>query len=187
MFNELNPRQSSILLSEPFMLDEAFERSVVLLYEHSPMCTEGIILNQNSTLYLDYFIDEVENENIPLYTGGPEQDCAIYFIHRAFDKIQSGKHLFEDLYWGGDYDRLFDLFNQNLLSPQEVKVFVGHCRWEAGQLDQEIRQNSWAVNNSYHAELPLIEQGEELWKNILIDMGPKYAHVANFPKNPAYN
>ncbi|MGH2622856.1 MAG: YqgE/AlgH family protein, partial [Sphingobacterium sp.] len=125
MFNELIPRRGSILLSEPFMLDELFERSVILLYEHdSTLQSGGVILNQNSSLHLHDFIDEVENENIPLYTGGPVQDCAIFFIHRAFDKIQSGQHLFNDLYWGGDYNRLFELFNQNLLSPQEVKMFV---------------------------------------------------------------
>jgi len=188
MFNELNPHRGSLLLSEPFMLDETFERSVILLCEHDPkLQTVGLILNQNSTFGLSDFIDDVENENIPLYIGGPVETVSVFFIHRAYDKIQSGTHLFEDLYWGGDYDRLFELFNQNLLSPAEVKMFIGYCGWQAGQLDAEIKQNSWAVNNSFNVDLAFIQQGEQLWKEVLINMGPKYAHVANFPKRPEYN
>jgi len=188
MFNEFIPKTGSLLISEPFMLDQNFERSVVLLCEHNDTeGTVGLVLNHRSMLYLSDVLDGINNTEIPLYFGGPVEENALFFIHKAFDKLQSGNHIVDDLYWGGDFDRLKELINDNLLNQDEVKLFLGYSGWSIGQLDQEIKQNSWAVHNSFNIDLTFINDGEDLWKETIISMGPKYAHVANFPKRPEFN
>ena len=80
MFNEHTPKQGSLLLSEPFMLDPNFERSVVLLCEHNEDGTVGMVLNHRSQLLLSDVMD-VEVVDFPLYIGGPVQNNAIFFLH----------------------------------------------------------------------------------------------------------
>lgn len=188
MFNEHIPKRGSLLLSEPFMLDQNFERSVILLCEHDEQDgTVGLILNHRSVLTLSDIIPEIENMDFPLYFGGPVEENALFFLHRAYDKLQSGTSITDDLYWGGDFERLKQLISENMISSDEVKLFLGYSGWSARQLQAEIDQNSWAVHNSFNIELAFISDGEDLWKEALISMGPKYAHVANFPKRPEYN
>lgn len=188
MFNEFTPKKGSLLISEPFMLDQNFERSVILLCEHNDSDgTIGLVLNHRSMLNLSDVLEGMDNTEVPLYFGGPVEGNALFFIHRAYDKLKSGNHIVDDLYWGGDFDHLRDLLNDNLLSSDEVKLFLGYSGWSPGQLDEEIKQNSWAVHNSFHIDLTFINDGEDLWKETIISMGPKYAHVANFPKRPEFN
>lgn len=186
MFNEHTPKQGSLLLSEPFMLDPNFERSVILLCEHNADGTVGMILNHRSQLLLSAVMD-IEVVDFPLYIGGPVQNNAVFFLHRAFDKITDGMHIFGDVYWGGDFDLAITLINEGILSTDEIKFFLGYSGWAEGQLNDEINQNSWAVNNKFSTELTFITDGEDLWKQTLISLGPKYAHVANFPKSPNLN
>ncbi|MCA5003784.1 YqgE/AlgH family protein [Sphingobacterium bovistauri] len=186
MFNADTPQQGSLLLSEPFMLDPNFERSVVLLCEQNEDGTIGIILNHRSNLLLSDVMDSIITP-FPLYLGGPVQDNALFFIHRAFDKIEDGTHIYDDIYWGGDFDLAVELINKGTLSSDEIKFFLGYSGWADGQLTDEINLNSWAVHNRFSTELTFITDGEDLWKQALISLGPKYAHVANFPKSPNLN
>lgn len=186
MFNAHTPKQGSLLLSEPFMLDPNFERSVVLLCEHNEDGTVGMILNHRSQLLLSDVMD-VEVIDFPLYIGGPVQNNAVFFLHRAIDKIPDSTHIYEDIYWGGDFDLAIMMINEGYLSTDEIKFFLGYSGWTAGQLGDEINQNSWAVHNKFSTELTFITDGEDLWKQALISLGPKYAHVANFPKSPNLN
>lgn len=188
MFSEFEPKQGSLLLSEPFMLDQNFERSVIMLCEHDDVeGTVGLILNHRSIMTLADIVDGVESFEYPVYIGGPVEQNTLFFVHRMYDKLNSGTHIVDDVYWGGDFELLVDLINGYEISPEEVKLFLGYSGWSPGQLDHEIRQNSWAVHNSYGTDLAFITDGEDLWKHALISLGPKYAHVANFPKRPEYN
>ncbi|GAA4514691.1 YqgE/AlgH family protein [Sphingobacterium thermophilum] len=186
MFNSNPPKQGSLLLSEPFMLDPNFERSVVLLCEHNEDGTIGLILNQRSSLLLSDVVD-MDVADFPLYIGGPVQHNAIFYLHRAPEKIENGKLIYKDIYWGGDFEKAVFLINEGILSTTEIKFFLGYSGWSPGQLDEEINQNSWAVHNEYSTELTFLTDGEDLWKQALISLGPKYAHVANFPKSPYLN
>lgn len=188
MFNEFEPKKGSLLLSEPFMLDENFERSVILLCEHDQEDgTVGLILNHPSVMLLSDVWDGVDNNEFPVYIGGPVEQNALFFAHKAYDRLQSGTHITQDLYWGGEFDELVRLINCYSVSTDEVKIFLGYSGWSPGQLENEIQQNSWAIHNSFDQDLAFYQDGEDLWKRALISLGPKYAHVANFPKRPEFN
>ncbi|NGM61997.1 YqgE/AlgH family protein [Sphingobacterium sp. SGG-5] len=187
MFNSNTPVQGSLLVSEPFMLDPNFERSVVMLCEHNEDGTVGLVLNHQSTLLLSDLSDDIQNEKFKLYFGGPVQSNALFFLHRAYDRLLSGTKVYQDVYWGGDFERLVFLINEDLIQPEEIKFFLGYSGWSTGQLNDEIDQNNWAVHRDYDQFLIFLNDGEDLWKRTLINLGPKYAHVANFPKSPNLN
>lgn len=187
MFSEFTPAQGALLISEPFMLDPNFERSVLMLCEHNEEGTVGLILNQASSLVLSDVMDEIENPNFPLYIGGPVESNALFFLHKIYDKLESGTPIIDDVYWGGNFEKLIVLINEGLVHAEEVKFFLGYSGWAPEQLDKEIQNNSWAVCRDYNTHISFMADGEDLWKNALIAMGPKYAHVANFPKSPNLN
>jgi putative transcriptional regulator len=93
----------------------------------------------------------------------------------------------EGVYWGGNFETIKILINNYQLNPKEIKFFAGYSGWDAGQLNNELEQNSWLVTNKYNNEVIFVENEENLWKEVVIGLGPRYAHIANFPENPQWN
>ena len=66
--NHIVPAKGRILISEPFLRDQIFGRSVVLLIDHTPDGSMGLVLNKPLPISLNTLIDDVEfTERIPLY------------------------------------------------------------------------------------------------------------------------
>lgn len=188
MFSAFNPKKGSLLLSEPFMLDSHFQRSVVLLCEHHPADSSmGFILNNRSNLVLSDLLPDMEDVNFPVYIGGPVEVESLYFIHNLGDQIPHSVHLLDDVYIGGDFEQALFLIKEGIVKNEQIKFFIGYAGWSPNQLQEEIEQNSWAVHNNFPSEIVFLSDGEDLWKQALISLGPKYAHVAHFPQRPDLN
>jgi len=187
MINRNQPQIGSLLVSEPFMLDPNFTRSVVLLGEDNESGVIGWVLNQPSELYLSDVMEDMEGVNFRLYIGGPVGHDSLQFVHKCYNKLQSGSDLGNGIYWGGNFETLRTLLLNNQIEEEEVKFFLGYSGWTNGQLEQEIQENTWMVSNHYNPDLVFVNDGEDLWKEAVVNLGPKYAHVAQFPKNPMWN
>lgn len=186
MLSPDKPQKGSLLVSEPFMLDPNFKRSVVLLTEVEEQGAIGFILNQKSNLLLSDLIPE-SNSELPVYIGGPVANDSLHFIHSCYDKLNSGIEIKEGVYWGGNFEALQILLNTGQIEPAEIKLFIGYSGWGEEQLETELKQNSWLVSHSFNSEVLFVEDEENLWREVVIGLGPKYAHIANFPENPQWN
>lgn len=187
MLSQLQPSTGKLLISEPFLMDPNFKRSVVLLTELQEEGAVGFILNHRSSLLLSDLIADFTGSEIPVYLGGPVAVDTIHFVHRCYDKLQSGEEVAEGIYWGGDFEALKILINSNRIAADEIKFFIGYSGWSAEQLDNEMKENTWIVSDQFHADVVFSNNEEELWKEVIINLGPKYAHVSNFPQNPNLN
>lgn len=187
MLSRIAPSAGKLLISEPFLSDPNFKRSVVLLAEHEAQGTLGFILNQPSTLLLKDLVPDLWEANFPVFIGGPVEVDTIHFIHRCYDKLQSGEEIAKGIYWGGNFETLKILVNNHNISASEVKFFLGYSGWGEEQLDEEIKENTWIVSNEYHPDVVFSANEEKLWREVIINLGPKYAHISNFPSDPNLN
>lgn len=187
MLNNIKPKTGRLLISEPFMADPNFKRSVVLLTEHGDDGTVGYILNQVGNLMLNDVIQDLWDAKNYIYFGGPVAADTLHFIHRSYDKLQSGEPIGNGLYWGGNFETLKILLNTNAISAEEIKFFMGYSGWDHGQLDREIEQNAWMVSDTFNPDLIFSNDDEKLWRDVIVNLGPKYAHISNFPVDPSLN
>lgn len=187
MLSRLKPACGRLLISEPFLKDPHFKRSVVLMTEHNEDGTFGFVLNQPSALVLKDLVPELATANYPIFIGGPVEVDTIHFIHRCYDKLHSGDEIAKGIYWGGNFEALKILVNNNSITQGEIKFFLGYSGWSDGQLEEEINENTWIVSDKYHQELIFSQDEEQLWKEVIINLGDKYAHVSNFPSDPSLN
>ncbi len=187
MLSPLKPKNGSLIVSEPFMSDPNFKRSVVLLTECEAAGAIGFILNQKSNLLLNDLISDLMGTDFPVYVGGPVEPDTLHFVHSCYDKLNSGIKIREGVFWGANFETLKILLNNNQINHDEIKFFVGYSGWGAGQLNEELNQNSWLVTDKYSPEVIFVEDEENLWREVVIGLGPKYAHIANFPENPQWN
>lgn len=187
MLSRLAPSSGKLLISEPFLMDPNFKRSVVLLTEHQEGGTMGLVLNQPSSLFLKDVILELDTAEFPIYIGGPVGLDTIHFVHRCGDRVSDGEEIGKGIYWGGNFEALKILIANNSIAHEDIKFFIGYSGWGEGQLDDEIEENTWIVSDQFHPDVVFSNNEEELWKEVIINLGPKYAHVSNFPSNPNLN
>ncbi len=179
-------QNGSILISEPFLGDPNFERSVVVICQHDPEGTVGLVLNRISNLSLSDVV-EVNQQvfDMALAVGGPMQPNTLHYIHQLAD-LPDAKAISTELYWGGDFEELTRLLNDGVVSEDQIRFFVGYSGWSPGQLEEEIEKNVWFVNNNAANKL-LTLNTDTLWRDILKEMGGKYKMYANYPADPSLN
>lgn len=179
-------KSGSILISEPFLGDPNFERTVVLICRHDEEGSFGLILNRKSNLKLGDVLEiEHFNFDMELNIGGPMQHNTLHYIHQL-PLIGDSIPLSETVYWGGDFEQLKTLLNTSKIDPDDIRFFLGYSGWSADQLEDEIKNNVWIVNNSATDNLFNLNV-DSLWRDILKQMGGKYKILSNYPIDPSLN
>jgi len=187
-FTSLEPERGDLLISEPFLPDSNFERSVILLCEHDENGSFGFVLNHLSTLKLEEVVEECNDDlsNV-LYVGGPVQQETLHIIHRCQDKIDGSQKVGEGIYWGGDFEELLLQVSTKQVNANDVRFFLGYSGWSPGQLMDEIEAKSWIVYKEPSPEQIFDLEANNLWRIILNEMGGKFKMFANYPSDPRMN
>ncbi len=185
--DKIEPQKGDLLISEPFLNDPNFVRTVVLLCEHNEEGSFGFVLNKPSQITIHELIEEVEDRDDTVFVGGPVQQNTLQFIHRNNDLIEGGMEVSDGLYWGGNFEQMLTILDGNLIGKNEIKFFVGYSGWAAGQLKGELELNSWIIFRNVGVEKIFDTNVESLWKEVLKTMGGKYKIISNFPVDPRLN
>ncbi|MCO5232908.1 MAG: YqgE/AlgH family protein [Chitinophagales bacterium] len=173
-----------LLVSEPFMDDPNFKRTVILITENDETGTLGLVLNKPSIFHLREVLNDFPKFNSKVYLGGPVGLDRINFIHSYPDLIPKSIQITNQLYWNGDYDSLKKNIETQQILPHNIKFFIGYSGWGIGQLEEEIKEGSWIVSKGY---TNILKSSEYLWKDVLEKMGGKYKLIANYPEDPTFN
>lgn len=175
-----------LLIANPFLKDPNFSRSVVLLCENMAEGTFGFVLNKLLPQKLNELIPELEGVNFPVYQGGPVKTDSLHFLHQYPDLIIGGEDLGNGIYWGGNFESLKIHLKNNDLDHEKVKFFVGYSGWTEGQLDFEMKEESW-VTVQATPRLIFNIQPENTWKESLRELGGEYEKMINYPLDPRLN
>ena len=184
----IQPEDGILLVADPFLKDPNFMRSVVLLCRHNiNEGSFGFSLNRELDQTLDEFLPGFENFPYKVFLGGPVQVDTIHYLHKYPDLIAGSREVIDGIYWGGDFDAVKDLINNYQLSSNEIKFFTGYSGWTSGQLDAELQEDTWIVADKFNTDMIFADAEHNLWKEVVISLGQRYAHIANFPENPTLN
>lgn len=177
----------SALLGEPFMMDENFKKAVIIICEHSPeQGTLGFVINKITQLHLSDLFDDIEIENIHIYSGGPCEEDTLHYIHTYGLEITNSIDIGNGLYWGGDFNDVKRILLENQYEKEHIRFFIGYSGWQYEQLMDEIKEHTWVINN--RTSQPLLSyEYDTLWNSILVEMGGAYKILSTYPENPILN
>lgn len=185
--NTLNVKTGDILLSEPFLNDFYFSRSVILLIDHDDNeGSLGIVINKRLSVPFNDLVRGFPEFNADVYLGGPVGTDRIFFIHTVGEIIPDSHKLKSGLYWSGNVNALKSMIKHDLIKSHEIRFYVGYAGWDAGQLRKELRLNSWVVNN-VSPKMILNTNPSKMWDVFIKNMGKRYALWNRFPLNPTDN
>jgi putative transcriptional regulator len=181
-------KAGGFLVSEPYLQDPQFFRSVVVLVEHNEQGTIGFVVNKPlPEVPLSELIDVPEGMELPVFLGGPVQQDTIFFLHHlGLGLLPKSIEVTPDLWWSSDFSRLFELIEQGFAEKNQVKVLLGYSGWRVGQLREECENESWVIAN-----VPttfVFEEGvEHLWKTVLKTLGGTFSELSRYPIDPNLN
>ena len=184
--SNVKPSQGKVLISEPFMYDYYFKRSVILLAEHSEEGSFGIVLNKLLHSKLNDIVTGFPVFDAELYVGGPVSTDKLFYIHKYGDIIPDSTEIIDGYFWGGEIEAVKELISINKITTDDIRFFVGYSGWTPNQLEEELEKNSWVVTRA-NVKDALKTKPERLWNNLVLSLGDDYAHWVNFPIDPNLN
>lgn len=175
------------MISEPFLQDENFVRSVILLCDANEKGSFGLILNKLSMFKLGDLLEGMPYLESEVYVGGPVEQNTLHFIYFGEKMLEGSVELGNQLWWGGDFTELVEKQKLGVLALENFRFFIGYSGWSEGQLDAELEQKSWIVCNNHVTRNIFFSDPDELWRDILKNMGGEYQVLANYPIDPRLN
>lgn len=185
--NNKKPEMGNLLISDPFLDEDYFRRSVILLCEHNEDGTFGFVLNN----YLDVDLHEIDEDfpNIKarISVGGPVDTQNLFFIHSFKEPIEGSVAINDELSFGGDYERILELLTLNPSLKSQIRFFLGYSGWSKDQLKGELKENSWIVANNIKTSEILDTTNNQFWNYCLEKQGERFKTISKFPINPNDN
>ena len=185
--NTTKPFEGQVLLAEPMLNSLHFGRSVILLIEVSPKegCF-GIIINKPISVQIDRLSDDLPFFDAPVFVGGPVDENRLFFLHTLGDEVPESIKIMDGLYWGGDLDIIKSLIISGQANRSNLRFFLGYAGWESGQLEKELKENTWAVGDINTHQI-MTNHPEKLWSQLTEQLGGRYRYWKMFPKDPRMN
>jgi len=127
------------------------------------------------------------DSSIPIYNGGPVEQDNLYFIHKIPKLISNSIEIANGIYWGGDFNEISSLLQENKIKESEIRFFLGYTGWNHNQLEEELEEHSWVVCPNKYENRILGETGAGFWKEKMLEFGGDYLIWSNSPENPSNN
>lgn len=184
--NRIEPKKGCILVSEPYLPDPNFERTIILLCEHNAEGSFGFVLNKPAPSKINDIMDSIKNFDAQVYVGGPVQQDTLHYIHRLHN-LEDAIEVGEGIYWGGNFEQLNVLLDSRQIAAHDLKFFLGYSGWSEGQLEEELKANSWIVSGHVDEKLIFETNAEIMWQMALKAMGGRFSVYSNYPVDPRLN
>jgi putative transcriptional regulator len=166
-----------LLIASPSMPDY-FHRAVILVVEHSDQGAFGLVLNRPSETTVGDAspeLAELIGDDHLIHVGGPVQPNAVTAVGEHSDPADATKLIVGTV-------GMVDLDDPPEL--HRLRVFAGYAGWAGGQLDDELEQEAWILDD---ARLDDPFGDGDLWADVLRRKGGEFALLARMPPDPSVN
>ena len=180
------PEKGKILISEPFLPDTFFNRTIVYLTDHSSEGSVGFIINKRLDIRVCDAIEGFDELKDYLSMGGPVGPDTLHYIHTLGDHIPNSVHIDKNIFWGGDIATVKTLISMKRINETQIRFFLGYSGWSPGQLERELKENSWVIAR-IRPDIIMTKRGNDTWKQVLRGLNNKYRIWADFPESTDMN
>lgn len=143
-----------LLLAMPSMTDQRFANAVIYICTHTEEGAMGLVINKPcdnidfpdllKQLTIEHLVKEPPEKSlkkIPLHEGGPVESGRGFILHSADYVQETTLIVSETIALTATIDILTAIAHED--GPQDYLIALGFSGWGKGQLESEIRSNSW--------------------------------------------
>jgi putative transcriptional regulator len=178
--------RGKLILAAPSLKDPNFDRTVVLIAEHSDEGAMGLVLNRPSEAAVAEAVPDltwVTDGEASVYIGGPVAANGVIVLAEWDDPERAVVLIDDDLgFVPGDTEDTDDVAG----AIRRARVYAGHAGWGPGQLESELAEDAWIVEAPLREEL-FSDDPAELWAAVLRRKGREFALLSTMPPDPSLN
>ncbi|GAC1449872.1 MAG: YqgE/AlgH family protein [Isosphaeraceae bacterium] len=177
-----------LLVATPQLIAPIFNRSVILMLDHSDSGAAGVILNRPTeatvTTIAEQVFEETSDWDKAISIGGPVPG-PLLILHTLQEL--SDQEILPGVYSTVDAARVRSLIHRK---PEPSLTLAHYSGWSAGQLEAEIETGSWASLPA-RSSLVFWEGAVDLWKVVMKELhGRRLTEmlgIRDFPEDPRMN
>jgi putative transcriptional regulator len=179
--------KGTFMVASPDVESGIFFRGVVLICEHNPNGSFGLVVNKSLDVELPEEIINIHNLTNPrvnVHAGGPVQTNQMMLLHTSNTIPQQTLQICDGVFLGGDLQFLQEIITDT--KGPAVHLCFGYAGWGAGQLEREFLDGGWYLYPA-SAKHVFDVPPEKLWQVLLREMGGKYATLSMIPEDLSWN
>jgi|TARA_B110000090_G_scaffold209058_1_gene264489 putative transcriptional regulator len=184
--------ENQLLIAMPTLGDPYFNKTVTYICEHNKEGAMGLIINLPVNLSLEELLGQLEeekdNKSIKVnnqhtgrlkqmvLSGGPIASERGFILHTPQSCWSSSLSLSDDIMITTSKDILLSLGTKE--APDNFMVTLGYAGWGPGQLEEELKANSWLTTPA-DADILFNTPIEQRWKKATEKLGIDIAHLSS--------
>jgi len=177
--------KGNIICALPQLKDIFFSKSIIYITHHNKDGAVGIVLNykimsiKGSELFKKLKISHV-NQNMDMdfsfHIGGPLNQNNGFILHSNDYKSDHTLKVSKDVKLTCSTEILCDIAENK--GPKNYFISLGYSGWGPGQLENEIKQNSW-INIKEELDLLFSIESEKRWNLAIKKTGIDFTKFSN--------
>jgi putative transcriptional regulator len=136
-----------LLVASPSLEDPNFRQAVVLVVEHGPEGTVGLILNRSTNVLLSKALPDMpvlKGTIYRLFAGGPVEPTRFLLLFRLKEPPADARSVFDGVYLGRT-PRILERIITQAKPTETFRAFAGFAAWAPRQLEAEMLLGAWGV------------------------------------------
>jgi len=175
--NDINIEKltGKFLIAVPGLRDPNFERTVVLICDHSNDGAFGLVINRillNSFIpYLSWLDIKKSLTDLPVFYGGPVKPEQGYMLYVPGGNHYASMPVSDGLALTTTKEILVDVAEGK--GPNKFLFALGYAGWAAGQIEYELMMDGWLVapvDNNIIFDVPVGERWKAAAELIGVDL-----------------
>lgn len=167
---------NQFLIAMPELDGTYFGRSIIYLCEHDDEGAMGLVINKPTDLSIATILDEINLEQEVetdltdklVISGGPVQTDRGFILHNGTKQWSSSLKLDEQIIVTTSKDILSNL--NPITGPDKFLMTLGYSGWSAGQLEDELANNTWLTLEA-DPEILFNTPADKCWDEALKSLG----------------
>jgi putative transcriptional regulator len=166
-----------LLIAMPTLADPNFSQTVTIVCEHTEKGALGIVVNKPLPMKLSDVLEQMNLEPRsdyiaakPVLRGGPVSTDRGFVLHRPGGQWDHSHRVSDMVQVTTSRDVLAAIARGE--GPDDAFIALGYAGWEAGQLEHEIKENSWIsmpIDARMVFDLPYQDRWSAAWRFMGID------------------
>ena len=167
-----------LLIAMPTLADPIFSQTVAIVCEHTDKGALGIVVNKPLPMRLQDVLEQMNLEahddliaTKQVLRGGPVSTDRGFVLHRPGGGRWERSHRVSDMIQVTTSRDVLTAIARGE-GPDGAFVALGYAGWEAGQLEREIKENSWMsmpIDTRMVFDLPYEDRWSAAWRFLGID------------------
>ena len=157
-----------LLVADPKLSNSYFGESVILIAQHNPKGSMGVIINRPTKFALSPLLPDIQGlqgRSDILYQGGPVLPQSIVMLFRTQDLLPFSEHVFDAIQFSTDLKTMVEFLDRDR-SKEEFRAYSGYSGWGPGQLLGELERGDWRVVQAFSDDV-FNENPHLIWETMI--------------------